>query len=35
MQLQKAKIHNFRFILDADFDLEKYALLVGENNIMC
>jgi len=32
MQLQKVKIHNFRSILDADFDLEKYALLVGENN---
>ncbi len=32
MQLQKLKIHNFRSILDADFDLEKYSLLVGENN---
>ena len=32
MQLQKVKIHNFRSILDADFDLEKYSLLVGENN---
>jgi len=32
MQLQKVKIHNFRSILDADFDLEKYSLFVGENN---
>jgi len=32
MQLQKIKIHNFRSILEADFDLEKYSLLVGENN---
>ena len=32
MQLQKIKIHNFRSILNADFDLEKYSLLVGENN---
>ncbi len=32
MQLQRVKIHNFRSILDADFDLEKYSLLVGENN---
>lgn len=32
MQLQKVKIHNFRSILDDDFDLEKYSLLVGENN---
>ncbi len=32
MQLLKIKIHNFRSILDADFDLEKYSLLVGENN---
>ncbi|MDP2891719.1 MAG: AAA family ATPase, partial [Bacillota bacterium] len=32
MQLQRVKIHNFRSILDSDFDLEKYALLVGENN---
>jgi len=32
MQLQKVKIHNLRSILDADFDLEKYSLLVGENN---
>lgn len=32
MQLQKVKIHNFRSVLDADFDLGKYSLLVGENN---
>lgn len=32
MQLQKLKIHSFRSILDADFDLEKYSLLVGQNN---
>ena len=32
MQLLKIKIHNFRSILDTDFDLEKYSLLVGENN---
>lgn len=32
MQLQKVKIHNFRSVLDVDFDLEKYSLLVGENN---
>jgi len=32
MQLQKVKIHNFRSVLEADFDLEKYSLLVGENN---
>ena len=32
MQLQKVKIYNFRSALDADFDLEKYSLLVSENN---
>jgi len=32
MQLKRVKIHNFRSILDADFELEKYSLLVGENN---
>jgi len=32
MNLSKVKIHNFRSILDADFDLEKYSILVGENN---
>lgn len=32
MQLKKVKIHNFRSVLDADFELEKYSLLVGENN---
>lgn len=28
----KSKIHNFRSLLDANFDLKKYSLLVGENN---
>lgn len=32
MKLIKTTIHNFRSILDASFDLEKYSLLVGENN---
>lgn len=32
MKLIKTTIHNFRSILDASFDLEKYCLLVGENN---
>ncbi len=32
MNLSRIKIHNFRSILDADFDLEKYSILVGENN---
>lgn len=32
MQLSKVVIHNFRTVLDSSFDLEKYSLLVGENN---
>ena len=32
MNLSRIKIHNFRSILDANFDLEKYSILVGENN---
>jgi predicted ATP-dependent endonuclease of OLD family len=32
MILTKITIHNFRSIVDASFDLEKYSLLVGENN---
>jgi predicted ATP-dependent endonuclease of OLD family len=32
MQIKKVQIHNFRSILDATFELEKYSLLVGANN---
>lgn len=32
MHLQKVIIHNFRSIKDATFDLQKYSLLIGENN---
>lgn len=32
MKIKKVTIHNFRSIIDADFDLENYSLLVGENN---
>lgn len=32
MVLKKVIIHNFRSILDASFELEKYSLLIGENN---
>ena len=32
MKIQKIKIHNFRSVTDAEFDLDNYSLLVGENN---
>lgn len=32
MKLSKVSIHNIRSLIDASFDLEKYSLLVGENN---
>lgn len=32
MQIKAVRVHNFRSIVDVSFDLEKYALLVGENN---
>lgn len=32
MKLSKVTIHNIRSLLDVSFDLEKYSLLVGENN---
>ena len=32
MKIQKIKIHNFRSIEDAEFNLDDYSLLIGENN---
>lgn len=32
MKLRKAVVHNFRSILDADFEISNYGLIVGENN---
>lgn len=32
MKLSNIHIHNFRSIIDESFDLEKYSLLIGENN---
>lgn len=32
MKITKIVIHNFRSILDSTFDLDKYSILVGENN---
>lgn len=32
MKIEHIKIHNFRSIKDAEFDLENYNLLIGENN---
>jgi len=32
MNLTKVVIHNFRSILDASFELDKFSLLIGENN---
>lgn len=32
MKIENIKIHNFRSIKDADFNLENYNLLIGENN---
>lgn len=32
MKISKVIIHNFRSIIDSEFDLENYSLLVGENN---
>jgi predicted ATP-dependent endonuclease of OLD family len=32
MKISKVVIHNFRSILDSEFDLADYSLLVGENN---
>ena len=32
MKLVKVTMHNIKSLLDVDFDLEKYSLLVGENN---
>jgi len=32
MKISKVIIHNFRSILDSEFDLADYSLLVGENN---
>lgn len=32
MKLSKVSIHNIRSLTDVSFDLEKYSLLVGENN---
>lgn len=32
MKLSKITIHNIKSLVDASFNLEKYSLLVGENN---
>lgn len=32
MKIAKVIIHNFRSVLDSEFNLEDYSLLVGENN---
>ncbi|HRP03086.1 MAG TPA: AAA family ATPase [Candidatus Kapabacteria bacterium] len=32
MKLNKIKIHNFRSIIDGEFNLDNYCLLIGENN---
>ncbi|ACC97787.1 putative ATP-dependent endonuclease [Elusimicrobium minutum Pei191] len=32
MKIKNVHIHNFRSILDADFPLESYSILAGENN---
>ncbi len=32
MQLMKVKIHNFRSIEDAEFNMIDYSMLIGENN---
>lgn len=32
MKIENIKIHNFRSISNADFDLNNYNLLIGENN---
>ncbi len=32
MKINKIHIHNFRSIADAEFNLDNYNLLVGENN---
>ncbi len=32
MYISKVKIHNFRSVGEAEFPLQKYSLLVGENN---
>jgi putative ATP-dependent endonuclease of OLD family len=32
MKIENIKIHNFRSIKDANFDLNSYNLLIGENN---
>lgn len=32
MKIQKVKIHNFRSVEEAEFNLDDYTLLIGENN---
>ncbi|WP_203636752.1 ATP-dependent nuclease, partial [Thermobrachium celere] len=32
MKIKTVKIHNFRSIKDAEFDMEDYSLLIGKNN---
>ena len=32
MKLRKAIVHNFRSILDGEFEVSNYGLIVGENN---
>lgn len=32
MKLSKITIHNIKSLVDVSFNLEKYSLLVGENN---
>lgn len=32
MKIKNITIHNFRSVLDGQFNLDNYTLLVGENN---